>query len=115
MSDLILIYTLCPNLEEAEKLANALLEQRLIACANVGSPVTSHYIWQGKREKAAEIPVFLKTTADQYDAVEKYIIEMHPYDVPCVTAIPTAHTYGPYLEWARNSVKAALKNCRGPW
>ena len=105
MSDIILIYTLCADVAEAETVTNALLDERLIACANVGSPVISHYEWKGRRERAAEIPVFFKTTADHYAAVETRIKAVHSYDVPCVLSIPAANVDHDYADWLRAAVK----------
>ena len=106
MTDIILIYTLCKDLAEAETITTALLDEKLIACANVGSPATSHYEWQGKRERSVEIPVFLKTTAERYSDVEQRIKILHSYDVPCVLSIPATNVVDNYADWLRGAVKA---------
>ena len=106
MTDIILIYTLCGSVAEAEIITNALLDEKLIACANVGSPVTSHYEWKGQRERSNEIPVFFKTTADSYAAVEARIKDLHSYDVPCVLSISATNVVGNYAAWLRAAVNA---------
>ncbi len=106
MTDIIMIYALCGSVAEAEIITNALLDEKLIACANVGSPVTSHYDWKGQREHSAEIPVFFKTTANRYAAVEARIKALHSYDVPCVLSIPATNVMYDYSAWLRAAVKA---------
>lgn len=76
------VETMCPDTETADRLAEALLDRRLIACANRGAEVTSLYRWEGRTEREGEVPLFLKTRTDLGDAVEAAIRDLHPYDVP---------------------------------
>jgi len=78
-----------------------------VACANVGSTVTSHYVWQGKRERSAEVPVYFKTLAKNYETVETRIIDLHSYELPFVGAWPVTQVLPGYLNWVKDSVKAA--------
>ncbi len=55
--DLILIYMTCADEAEARKIAAALLDERLIACANIMAPHTALYSWKGKREESREVAV----------------------------------------------------------
>lgn len=101
MSECVTLYATFADHAEAERIIEALLDARLIACASVLPEVTSHYHWEGKRERSKEAAAIMKTTAaKQAEAVEK-IAEMHSYDCPCVTVWEIKDGYAPYLDWIR--------------
>jgi periplasmic divalent cation tolerance protein len=77
-----LIYSTFASKEEALSMATNLLSQGLIACANLSSPITSVYSWEGRVTQEDEIAVLFKT-ATLKDAVA-YITTHHPYDTPCI-------------------------------
>jgi periplasmic divalent cation tolerance protein len=95
----IAVLTNLPDSESAFNLAREVVHLRLAACANVLSPVTSFYRWEGAEEQATEHPVLMKTTADRYDALEKAIRDRHPYSVPEVIAWPVSRGLAAYLDW----------------
>jgi periplasmic divalent cation tolerance protein len=95
----ILVQSMFPDVESANKLADALLTDRLAACVNIGGPVESMYHWRGARETATEVPVHIKTTSDLYPQVEAAIVAFHPYELPEVIAVPIAHGLPRYLDW----------------
>jgi periplasmic divalent cation tolerance protein len=76
------IWINCPSLETADAITEALLDQNLIACANLYPPIESAYVWNGSIERAQEHPLLLKTRAELADAVEAAVRALHPYDVP---------------------------------
>lgn len=80
----LLTYT--PSPEVARTIAAALLDARLIACANIGPAFESHYVWQGVREVETETQLWLKTRTDLRDRVMAEIARLHPYDVPMIAA-----------------------------
>jgi periplasmic divalent cation tolerance protein len=88
-----------PDRETAEELAEALVGERLAACANVLPGITSIYWWEGAVEKASEVLVVLKTAPDRVEALVERAAEIHPYDVPEVIALPVREGHGPYLTW----------------
>ncbi len=79
----ILIYTTYKNMEEAQKVAGLLLNEKLIACANF-FPITSTYSWKGKVETAEEIVAILKTMAENWQTVRDAVLADHSYETPCV-------------------------------
>ncbi len=79
-----------------------LLEERLVACANVVPGITSIYRWEGEVHEEAEVLVVLKTRASLVPTLIARVEELHPYDVPEVLALPVLAGYDPYLEWVRN-------------
>lgn len=106
MSDKKIVLTTAGSREEAEKIAQALVERRLAACANIVGPIHSVYRWQGKVESAAEHLLIIKTTAALFDAVSKAIRELHSYELPECIQLPIEDGSAEYLEWIENSVAA---------
>lgn len=72
----------CPDKATAERIAAALLDAQLIACANVYPPMSSHYVWEGSLRSETEVPLILKTRTSLWTEVEASVLELHPYDVP---------------------------------
>ena len=69
----LLVLTNLPDRAAAERLAGALIEQRVAACVNILSPCRSVYRWKGAVQREEEHPVLIKTTAERYAALEAAI------------------------------------------
>ena len=82
------IYTTWPDPASAETAAGALVEAELCACANILPGMTSVYRWQGEIETAQECVMILKTTETRAPALRDRIMALHPYDTPCILALP---------------------------
>lgn len=95
----LLVITHCPDEESANAIALAVIEAKLAACVNILPRVQSIYRWQGKIESATEIPLFFKSTAALYPALEKVISALHPHEVPEIIALPVAQGLPAYLNW----------------
>jgi len=95
----LLVITNCPDQACAETLATALVELRLAACVNILAPCASIYQWKGSVERAAEVPLFIKTTEERYAQLEAAIRTAHPYETPEIVAIPVAAGLPEYLAW----------------
>lgn len=104
MTDKKIVLTAAGSREEAEKIAHALVERRLAACANIVGPIHSVYRWQGKVENAAEHLLIIKTTATLFDAVAKTIRELHSYELPECIQLPIENGSEEYLEWIGSSI-----------
>lgn len=107
MTDVRSLYVTAADAEGAKALAHALLERRLVACANLLPGVRSLYRWEGRTEDDAEAAMILKTTADRVEEVLAAIEELHPYDVPCAVAWPVEAGLPAYLEWVREETRPA--------
>ena len=104
MSDKKLVLTTAGSQEEAEKIAQALVERRLAACVNLVGPIQSVYRWQGNVETAAEHLLVIKTTADLFDAVARAIRELHSYELPECIQLPIEAGSAEYMKWIEESV-----------
>ena len=94
------------SVADAERIARAVVEERLAACVNPVPGVTSLYRWEGKIERSEEVLLVIKTRADLLDRLRGAIVAVHPYDVPEVVALPVTAGHPPYLDWIRASCEA---------
>jgi len=92
--------------EEAENITRQLLNDRLIACANLIGPILSLYWWKDKVEKANEFLVFMKSRQDLFERLSTRIKELHSYEVPEVIAIPITDALPSYLNWVNTVVES---------
>ena len=95
----LIVITHAPDRASADKIARALVDQKLAACVNILAGCSSIYRWQGQVETAVEVPLLIKTRADIYAEVEAAIKSLHPYELPEIVAVPVAHGSSDYLEW----------------
>ena len=98
-SQTLLLLCNCPDRETAHKLASELVERRLAACVNLIPGVTSIYLWQEQLESAEEVTLLIKTTRQRYEEVEAAILELHPYELPEIIAVPVELGFSGYLNW----------------
>jgi periplasmic divalent cation tolerance protein len=96
--DLASVYVTCPDRASARRIARALLESRLVACANI-APIESLYRWEGRIEEAAEVAMFLKTREALVPEVVAAVEELHPHDVPCIVAFALGGGSAAYDGW----------------
>lgn len=97
--DIVSLYMTCKDEAEAEKIVRALLDARLIACANILPSVKSIYRWEGKIENSQEVPVRMKTRAARVAEVEAIVLEMHSYELPCLVATPVVDGIPDFMDW----------------
>jgi periplasmic divalent cation tolerance protein len=88
MTDYIQVYTTLESKEDAKKISKGVVEKRLAACAQIMGPIESTYWWEGKIEASIEWLCVMKSRSELYEALEKTIKEIHPYDVPEILAVP---------------------------
>ncbi|MEO0871679.1 MAG: divalent-cation tolerance protein CutA [Pseudomonadota bacterium] len=102
-----LIYTPLPDAQTARDIASTLLEENLIACANILGEVESVFRWDGRIESAKEVAVLFKTTSDAIDPAVARLGALHPYSTPAIvgTVCDTAHPET--LEWLLEQVEGA--------
>ncbi|AGA89051.1 uncharacterized protein involved in tolerance to divalent cations [Thioflavicoccus mobilis 8321] len=89
----------CPDAETADRLASALVEERLAACVNILPGITSVYHWRGQVERDDEVLLLIKTVAARFAALSERLVALHPYEVPEVIATPITAGLPAYLDW----------------
>ena len=100
MSYIIVLMT-ASNKKEAIKIVRILLEEKLVACANMIEAVSSFYWWEGKIEEDKEILVIMKSHKNLFKNLSSRIVELHSYDVPEILAIPIVDGSSSYLDWMK--------------
>lgn len=104
MTDVVIILTTAPE-DRAESIARALVDEKLAACANVCTPMTSFYRWRGAVERDTERQLVIKTTREQVEAVRVRLGELHSYELPEFLVVGVDDGSGAYIDWVKDSVR----------
>jgi len=102
--EFIVVFITTGSLDEALKIARALVEEKLAACVNIVPQVFSFYWWEGKLQEDREALMIAKTTASVFPALEAKVRELHSYTVPEIIALPIKAGHKAYLDWVTGSV-----------
>jgi periplasmic divalent cation tolerance protein len=92
------LLTTLPSREDARRLANILVEEKLAACVQL-LPIESFYRWEGKVQNEGEVLLFIKTRTALFDTAIARIKASHPYTVPEIVGWPFSAGHQPYLDW----------------
>jgi periplasmic divalent cation tolerance protein len=106
MEEYIQVITAIGKREDAEEIANAMVEKRLAACVQIVGPIVSTYWWKGTIERAEEWLCIIKSKKELYDVLEKSIKEIHSYETPEIFALSIVAGSGDYLKWLSREVKS---------
>lgn len=104
MTDKRIVLTTAGSIEEAQRIAAALVEQRLAACVNILPGVESVFRWQGKIDRASEWLMIIKTKAEAFERVRDAIQKLHSYDVPEIISLEIDDGSAAYLQWIDETV-----------
>ena len=99
MSEPIVVLITCGSEEEAVKISNALVEERLAACVNLISPVRSIYRWEEKIWDEKEWLLIIKTQRKRFQEIETRVKSLHSYSVPEIISLPIVEGSSSYLNW----------------
>lgn len=99
MSEIRLIHSTVGSVEDAEKIADTLVRERVAACVGFVPRITSVYRWKGRIERETETMLIIKTAADRVDAAMARLRELHPYEVPEIVVIPVERASESYRDW----------------
>ena len=100
------LVTLCtvPDKATGEKIARALVEERLAACVNLVPGLSSTYRWEGKIVTEAECLLIIKSAAP-FEKLRARIKALHPYETPEIISIPIGQGDEAYLKWLTDNSK----------
>jgi periplasmic divalent cation tolerance protein len=99
-----LIYMTSGSKNEAESIAQSLLEARHIACANI-LKVSSHYVWKDELVKDSEYVSIIKTEKRKVNTVIEEVKKLHSYDIPDIVEIPLGEGFTPFFQWISEVVQ----------
>lgn len=101
----IVVFITTSSVEEGQKIGSALVEERLVACTNIISPVQSIFHWEGKISDEREALLMAKTKGALFDDIVVRVKQLHSYSVPEIIAIPIAAGSQDYLNWISEETK----------
>ena len=101
-SEYAVVYSSAGSLIEANSIAEALIEKKLAACVSIFPGVTSHYLWEGKKESSYEVVMMIKIVKTNFEDVKKEIREIHSFEVPEILMLPIIGGSADYLDWMKS-------------
>ncbi len=101
-----LVYVTVKDKDEGLFIAQKVVEKRLAACANLHPQIESIFNYQNQIQTQNEAVLIFKTTAQAYDKLEKFIVEIHSYDDPCVLKLPIEGGAADFMNWINNTVSS---------
>ncbi len=104
MTEYIVVLMTAGSMQEAEKIAQTLVEERLAACVNLVSGIASVYRWEGKVQQDQEVLLIAKTRCGAFSRLAQRVREIHSYEVPEVIAVPVEAGLASYLNWVAQEV-----------
>ena len=93
------VYVTTKDEAEAKRIARAVVDERLAACANVLGSIGSVYRWEGRICEENEVALILKTSSRRTAELIHRIKELHSYECPCVVCLPIADGNRDFLTW----------------
>lgn len=102
--EVIMVFVTVPGARVGSRVSKGVLTSRLASCVSVIPRVRSMYWWEGKITQANEVMLVMKTTKSKYKKLERRIMELHPYQVPEIIAIPLVAGLPQYIEWVAREV-----------
>lgn len=105
MTDKVIVaLSACPDEASAQRIAAALVSERLATCVNRVTGMTSTYFWDGRLQDGPEILLIIKTTAARLAELTARLKVLHPYELPELVALEVAGGNEQYLQWVRTGV-----------
>ena len=101
----IVIFVTASNKKEAKGIAEALVRDKLVACANIIDKLESVFWWEGKVDRAEEVLLVIKSKKEKLAKIIKRVRSLHSYQVPEIIALPIVGGYQPYLKWIDESLR----------
>jgi len=108
-TDSVVVLSTAPDDLLAKRIAHVLVEESLVACAQVGPAIISMYMWQGELEGTDEVQLLFKTTADTLPALYARLCDLHPYEIPEFMVLGVPAGSRAYLDWVARSTRPAVQ------
>ncbi|TDJ44270.1 MAG: divalent-cation tolerance protein CutA [Gammaproteobacteria bacterium] len=104
-SETLMLYCTCPDEQVAESISTHIVEHGLAACVNRIPGLTSVYKWEGEMKSGTEVLLLIKTTSDRCEALTAELLNIHPYELPEIIAVPVIAGHQPYLDWIKDCTR----------
>lgn len=102
----LFVYITAPDGTSARSMARTLVTEGLCACANIIDGMESFYRWQGELRNDTESILICKCPESAFAALEARVRQLHPYDTPCIVALPLSHGHQPFLRWIAEQTRS---------
>ena len=102
-----IVYMTAGNMDEASRIAKALVQRRLAACVNIIDGMRSVYEWEGTIQEEDEVVMIAKTHADCLPELKEVVKSIHSYDCPCIVELPVSGGNNAFLDWVKAQVRPA--------
>ena len=102
--EMVMAYVTVPDMDCARKIARSVIDARLAACANILPTMTSVYEWNGEVEEADETVLLLKTEKRIFPKLQAHVLDIHPYETPCVLEVPLGRINDDYATWLHQQI-----------
>lgn len=99
LTEYIIVLITAPNEEEAARIGQTIVEERLAGCVNIMRSVRSIYRWQGRIEDEQEVLLIIKTKRVLFERLQERVKELHSYAVPEIIGLPLVEGSKQYLDW----------------
>jgi periplasmic divalent cation tolerance protein len=103
-SEPLVVLMTAANREEANRIAEMLIDARLAACVQILPEIQSVYRWQGEVARESEVMLLVKSTLDRFDEIDLAVREIHSYETPEIIGLPVSAISEPYLAWLQEEV-----------
>ena len=104
MDDFIELFLTCEDQAEAERIAQSLLSQHLVACVKF-EPVHSKFWWKGEIDEGDEVKISMLSVADNFDAIEAEVAKLHSYETFVLQAVPLARISKDAAKWLTENTR----------
>lgn len=105
-NEYVQIYWTCGSLDEARKTARLLVEEKLVACANIIPWIESVFLWDEKLDTVQETKVIFKTVKSNFEKVKERILHLSKYEVPEILMLPIEGGNQEYLDWVAQNTRS---------
>jgi periplasmic divalent cation tolerance protein len=105
MTKFVVVLVTAGSVQEAEAIADKLLDGRKAACVNIVPSVKSIYWWKGKKESSEEVLMIIKSRREILDEVVESVKSTHSYDTPEIIALPVNDGNSDYLKWLASEIR----------
>ena len=99
------LWLTCKDRTEASKIAKALLDKKLVACAKQ-IKTNSQFHWQGKIQSENEVLLLMESHEDLFEEIEKEVAKLHSYDTFVLTASPTTQVSEKAKDWLNENLQS---------
>lgn len=105
MTEVSVVFITTGSEEEASNIGRTLVEEKLVACANIVPRIRSIYWWKGEVCDNQEYLLMMKTRSSLLASLEERVLELHSYEVPEIISLPVTGGLGDYLSWVLESTR----------